>query len=311
VTWGLLHWNCEPASQIRLHAIVLRLRFIRALLRMRGEQPLRSVPEIFGVDALASVHVHVEPIRVFVVEPEAGSRRLICSLVEGEPGMTVECVDDSRLVSSVQEHAPDLVILDANTPLIRRGASWDALGIEAPPATIVTAYDPAALVAFASIAVDTVVKPFNVERFETALDLAKSRIFRARTERQVADGWVPEESGISRRQFVQRLAVEEDEKFVLIRIDDVQWIQSLGKHIRLYTEEKSHLLRQSMKNLQAKLDPKRFLRVHRNAIVNLDHVDEFHLPPSGDMLVKLRNGVSLPLRRGTRNMLRKFLKQIS
>ena len=271
---------------------------------------MRSFPEIPAADVSALGYLPGAPIQVLVAEPDVVSRRLICSLVECEPEMTAECVHDSLMISAIQENAPELVILDANTNVIRRGG-WDALGIEAPPATIVTAYDPSALAAFASIAVDTVVKPFNVERFETALELAKSRIFRARTELQVADGWVPEESGIFRRQFVQRLAVEEDEKIVLIRVDDIQWIQSLGKHIRLYAEEKSHLLRQSMKNLQAKLDPKRFLRVHRNAIVNLDHVDEFHLPPSGNMFVKLRNGVSLPLRRGTRNMLRKFLKQIS
>jgi two-component system LytT family response regulator len=201
--------------------------------------------------------------------------------------------------------------LDAHTPAIRRDKTWDALGIKSPLATIVTAYDPALLATFASIAVDLLVKPLDVERFESALDVAKSRIVRARTELQVADGRVPEESRMSRRRFVQRLAVEEDEKIVLIRVDNIQWIQSLGKHIRLYAEEKSHLLRQSMKNLQAKLDPEHFLRVHRNVIVNLDHLDEFYLHPSGNMFVKLRNGVSLPLRRGSRNMLRKFLKQIS
>jgi two-component system LytT family response regulator len=184
------------------------------------------------------------------------------------------------------------------------------VGVESPLATIVTAYDSAALLAYASIAVDVVVKPFDVERFETALDLAKSRILRARTELQTADRTTRAESGMP-RQFVQRLAVEADEKIVLIRVEEIQWMQSLGKYIRLYVGEKSHLLRQSMKHLQAVLDPRRFLRVHRNAIVNLDHVDEFYLPPSGNMFVKLNNGVSLPLRRANRTMLRKLLKQIS
>jgi len=224
--------------------------------------------------------------------------------------MTAECVDDSSLVSSIQETVPELVIVDANTPLIRRGGNWDALGVEPPLATIVTAYDSATLSAFASIAVDMVIKPFDVERFETALDLAKSRILRARTELQTADRTTRAESGMP-RQFVQRLAVEADEKIVLIRVEEIQWMQSLGKYIRLYVGEKSHLLRQSLKNLQAVLDPRRFLRVHRNAIVNLDHVDEFYLPPSGNMFVKLNNGVSLPLRRANRTMLRKLLKQIS
>ncbi len=154
---------------------------------MRGEQSLRSFPEIPAADVPAPCYVPGAPIRVLVAEPDAVSRRLICSLVECEPEMTAECVEDSRLVSAIQENAPELVILDANTPGIRRGGSWHALGIQSPLTTIVTAYDPAALSAFASIAVDMVVKPFDVERFETALDLAKSRIVRARTELQAAD----------------------------------------------------------------------------------------------------------------------------
>jgi len=277
---------------------------------MRGEQALRSFPESPGEEVQAPGYVAGPHIRVLIAEPDATSRRLICSLVDCEPEMTAECVDDSQLISSIQETVPELVILDANTPVIRRGGTWDALGVESPLATIVKAYDSAALLAYASIAVDVVVKPFDVERFETALDLAKSRILRARTELQTADRPTRAESGMP-RQFVQRLAVEADEKIVLIRVEEIQWMQSLGKYIRLYVGEKSHLLRQSMKHLQAVLDPRRFLRVHRNAIVNLDHVNEFYLPPSGNMFIKLNNGVSLPLRRANRTMLRRLLKQIS
>ena len=277
---------------------------------MRGEQPLRSFLELPGEQVQTLGYVPGAPIRVLVAEPDVVSRRLICSLVECEPEMTAECVDDSRLVSSIQETVPELVILDANTPGIRRGGNWDALGVEPPLATIVTAYDSAALSAFASIAVDMVVKPFDVERFETALELAKSRILRARIELQAPDRASHVESRMP-RQFVQRLAVEAEEKIVLIRVEEIQWMQSLGKYIRLYVGVESHLLRQSLKNLQAVLDPRRFLRVHRNAIVNLDHVDEFYLPPTGNMFVKLNNGMSLPLRRANRTMLRKLLRQIS
>lgn len=141
-----------------------------------------SFPEIFGVAPTPSAHVHLAPIRVLVAEPDAVSRRLICLLVEGEPEMTAECVEASRLVSSVRERAPDLVIFDANTQAISRDKTWGALGIKSPPVTIVTAYDPAALAAFAPIAVDLLVKPLDVERLETALDVARSRIVRARTE---------------------------------------------------------------------------------------------------------------------------------
>jgi two-component system, LytTR family, response regulator len=281
------------------------------MLRMTGKRSLRAVPEILGVEEPASVPVLEAPIRVWVVEPDVGSRRLICSLVEGESGMTVECVDGSRLVSSIRERAPDLVILDAHTPAIRRDKTWDALGIKSPLATIVTGYDPALLATFASIAVDLLVKPLDVERFESALDVAKSRIVRARTETETGNPSSERGDAMPRRQFLRRLAVEAGEKIVLVRVEDIQWMQSLGKHIRLHVGKTSHLFRQSMKNLQAVLDPNRFLRVHRNAMVNLDHVDEFYLPPSGNMFVKLNSGVSLPLRRANRAALRRVLKDIS
>jgi two-component system, LytTR family, response regulator len=254
--------------------------------------------------------VQSAPVRVLLVEPDTVSRRLICSLLECESDMTLECADDSRLVSSIQEFAPDLVILDVHTPAIRRAESWGALGVKSPPATIVTAYDPAPLSAFASVATDLLVKPFDAERFQTALDMAKSRIIRSRIEFGADERPSDPELRAARRQFLRRLAVEAGEKIVLVRVEDILWLQSSRNHIRLHVGETSHLIRQTIKNLQAMLDPNRFLRVHRNAIVNLDHVEEFHLPPNGNMFVKLDNGVSLPLRRGNRAVLRKKLKNI-
>ena len=245
--------------------------------------PLRSSFEIRESDLIASAGLL--PIRVLVSEPDAGSRRLICSLLEREPGMTVTCVDDSRLVSSIEESAPDLVILDIHTPSIRRAPSWEAVGIKFAPATIVTAYDPSAVSAFASTAIDFLVKPFDAERFEAALDLAKSRIDRARTELKDEERSNEREQKRPARHFLQRLAVEANEKIVLVRVEDIRWMQASGNYIRLHVGKASHLVRQSMKNLQALLDPNRFLRVHRNAIVNLDHVEEFHLPPTGNMFV--------------------------
>jgi two-component system, LytTR family, response regulator len=273
---------------------------------------VRSIPEIAGVDLPASVHRHDGPIRVLVSEPDSVSRRLICSLLTCESDMTLECVDECRLVSSIQEFAPDLVILDVHTPAIRRVEGWGALGVKSPPATIVTAYDPTTWSAFASIATDLLVKPFDAERFQTALDMAKASIIRSRAEFRAANDLSSDpDSRAVRPQFLQRLAVEVGEKIMLVRVEDILWLQSSRNHIRLHVGHTSHLIRQSIKRLQALLDPNRFLRVHRNAIVNLDHVEEFHLPPKGNMFVKMNNGVNLPLRRGNRAMLRKQLKDIS
>jgi len=224
--------------------------------------------------------------------------------------MTVTCVDDSMLVSSIQESAPDLVILDVHTPAIGRAPSWQAVGIKRAPATIVTAYDPLEVSAFASSVIDSLIKPFDAERFQAALDLARLRIAGARTGLEVEERSSDQEQQRPARRFLQRLAVEANETIILVRVDDIRWMQSSGNYIRLHVGKTSHMIRQSMKNLQALLDPNRFLRVHRNAIVNLDHVEEFHLPPNGNMFVKLNDGLCLPLRKANRALLRKLLKDI-
>jgi two-component system, LytTR family, response regulator len=249
-------------------------------------------------------------MRVLVAEPDAVSRRLICSLLECESGITVTCVDDSRLLSSIQESAPDLVILDAHIAAIRRAPSWEAVGVKRAPATIVTAYDSSSASAFASSATEFLVKPFDAERFEAAMDRARSRIACARMELEVEKRSSDREQQQPTRRFLQRLAVEANETIVLVRVADIRWMQSSGNHIRLHIGKTSHLIRQSMKNLQALLDPNRFLRVHRNAIVNLDHVEKFYLPPNGNMFVKLNDGFCLPLRKANRALLRKVLKEI-
>jgi two-component system LytT family response regulator len=269
---------------------------------------VRSFPEIFAEEAPESVRLQVAPIRVLVAEPDAVSRKLICSIVDDEPEMSIDCVDGLQLVSSIQESAPHLVIVDAHTPSIKRVGSWQAVGIKSPPATIVTAYDSAALTRFASIAVALLVKPFDVERFEAALDLAKSRIRRYRADSE-GDNWSPQpQHPAFSPQFLQRLAVEAGEDIVLVRVEDIQWIQSANKHVQLHVGNRSHFLRRSMTSLLSMLDPNRFLRVHRNVIVNLDQVNEFHLPQDGNMFVKLNNGVILPLRKGNRAMIRKLLQ---
>jgi two-component system, LytTR family, response regulator len=157
--------------------------------------------------------------------------------------MTVTCVDDSRLVSSIQDSFPDLVILDVHAPAIRRAQSWEAVGIKRAPATIITAYDPSAVSAFASSAIDFLVKPFDAERFEGSLDLAKSVIARARLGLEVEERSSDREQQRSARRFLQRLAVEENEKIVLLRLDDIRWMQSSGNHIRLHMRKTSHLIR--------------------------------------------------------------------
>jgi two-component system LytT family response regulator len=248
------------------------------------------------------------PLRVLVSEPDITSRRLICALLQSNGGPTVTCVEDSELLSAIHEAAPNIVIVDAHSPSIRRALNWEALGIGEAPATIVTGFDPSAISTFASNAVDFLVKPFDVEALGSALDLAIAAVSRTRSTSIPARSLGHPEPGEQRR-FAQRLAVEADEKIVLLRTEDIEWLQASGNYIRVHLGEMVYLLRQSLKNLQALLDPGRFLRVHRNVVVNIDHVEEFYLPAEGNMFVRLKNGLCLPLPKANRALLRKTLKR--
>jgi two-component system, LytTR family, response regulator len=269
---------------------------------------VRSGPETVGGEASVSVLEHIGSIRVLVSEPDTVSRRLICSLLECEEGMTVTCADDSSIVSAIQENVPDLLIVDARTPALRGAASWNALGIKSAPVTIVTAYDDSSVSMFASNAIDFLIKPFGAERFGVALNLAISEIARVRAVFGLGEKSNGREQLQARPQFLRRVAVEVNEKIVLLKVADIRWMQSAGNYVRLHLPKASYLLRQSLKTLQAVLDPSRFLRIHRNAIVNLDHVEEFHLPINGNMFVQLDDGLCLPLRKANRALLRKLLK---
>jgi two-component system, LytTR family, response regulator len=265
----------------------------------RNAQPT-AVSELQTIDV---------PLRVLVSEPDITSRRLICALLQSDAETTVTCVEDSQLLSAVHETAPHIVVVDVHSPSIRRALNWEALGIQEAPATIVTGFDLSAVSTFASNAVDFLVKPFDVERLESALDLATAAIGPTRSAETPADTLRHAEHTGEQRRFLHRLAVEADERIVLLRTEDIEWLQASGNHIRIHLGQMVYLLRQSLKNLQVLLDPSRFLRVHRNAIVNLDHVKEFYLPAEGNMFVRLKNGLSLPLRKANRALLRKTLKR--
>ena len=260
-----------------------------------------------NIDLPQSHSVDCGPIRILLAEPDATSSRLIRAVLRDEPGVTLDLVDQNELIASVQKRSPDIVILDGHWPMMRRAESWESLGALPPPATIVTAYDASSVSSFVSSGIGLLIKPFSVEDLQSALELAKLRIARLRSENQSRAVAVETEDAIQRPQFLHRLAIDAGEKIVMVRTADIEWILSAGNQIRLHVGKTSHLVRQSMKRIEVLLDPSRFVRVHRNAIVNLDHVEEFHLPTIGNMFVKLRSGACLPLRKASRTLLRKML----
>jgi two-component system, LytTR family, response regulator len=252
------------------------------------------------------------PVRVLVAEPDAVRRRLICSMLDREPDVSFQCIDNSNVVEAIQDFTPDLVIVHTHNAAIRRAANWEALGVKSPPATILTSYDGTSLMPFASSSAEFLIKPFNLEELKNAMDIARCKIANARAKLNDLRENNRSVDGTPRQpKFLHRFAAESEGRIALIKVSDVLWLQSFGNYIRVHSASAAHLVRNTMRKIQPLLDPSLFIRIHRNAIVNLDHVVEFSLPATGNMFVKLDNGVSLPLRRSSRASLRNFLKQQS
>ncbi|HEX8651733.1 MAG TPA: LytTR family DNA-binding domain-containing protein [Pyrinomonadaceae bacterium] len=252
----------------------------------------------------------MEKIRALVVDDEPLARERIRSLLENEPDVLVagECADGHAAVEAIFELKPDLVFLDVQMPEVDGFGVLEALsGAPLPAVIFVTAYDQYALRAFDVHALDYLLKPFDRERFQRALE-------RARTQLQ------GERSGeIDRRllallkeiktepKALERLVIKSAGRVFFLKAEEIDWIEAAGNYVRLHTGSESHLLRETMNALEARLDPHQFLRIHRSTIINIERIKEMHPLFRGEHVVILRDGTRLTLGRGYRDKLQELL----
>ena len=252
----------------------------------------------------------IEKIRTLIVDDEPFARHRIRSLLSLQPDVSViaECGDGMAAVAALEEYRPDLVFLDVQMPELDGFEVLKALDPNTFPMVIfVTAHDTYALRAFEVHAVDYLLKPFDAERFSDALRQARERI-RVRRRDGFAStltrlmGELGLESTIS-----QRLVVRSAGSIRFLRTDEIDWIESSGNYTSLHVGPRVHLLRETMKGLETRLDPRRFARIHRFAIVNLDRVAELKPLPSGDYEVVLGDGKRLTLSRSHLDRMKRLL----
>jgi two-component system LytT family response regulator len=245
------------------------------------------------------------PLRVLLVDDEPLVRRGLRAFLAAEPDVTVvgECGDGRDAVRVIRAERPDLVFLDVQMPELDGLGVVDALEEdERPPALVfVTAYDAYALRAFEVHAVDYLLKPFDEGRFRTALARARQRLARADTP---APG-DPRLEALLRElrpapAYAERLLVRTASRMLPVPVAAIDWIEAADNYVRLHVGAERHALRETIKGLEARLDPRRFARIHRSTIVNLDRVREVRPLPSGDCVLLLLDGTQLSLSRGYR-----------
>lgn len=226
-------------------------------------------------------------MKVLIVDDEPLARTAIRLLVESDPELTVagEC-SGTEAVALIERFRPDILFLDIQMPEVDGFDVLEKAGMNAVPAIVfVTAHDRYALRAFDVAALDYLVKPFDDRRFFAALLRAKDQ---ARTKR----------SGRTAR-FIVRAR----EKVVFVKETEIDWVEAADYYVSLHVGAKAHLLRKSMASLEEELDPSRFVRVHRSAIVNVERVKEMHQSFHGESLLVLQSGERVRVSRARREEL--------
>jgi two-component system, LytTR family, response regulator len=265
------------------------------------------------------------PLRVLIVDDEPLGRQRVAGLLRKERGVEIVGMigDGVSAVDAIRSLAPDLVFLDVQMPGMSGLEVVRTIGpAEMPTTVFVTAYDKHALAAFDLAAIDYLVKPFDDERFEEGFQRARRMALleegnRLRdkllavlqgTGEQTPTVKTPMRAGTgARARYLERIPVESRGKVRFIPVSDIDYILASGPYAELVVGDRKHLIREAMQNLENQLDPARFFRVHRSAIVQLDRVDALLKAPGGDYDVQLRNGVKIKVARSRREELEKRL----
>lgn len=252
-------------------------------------------------------------IRVLVVDDEAPARQRVIDLLRRDPRVetVLEAADGQAAVEEILDERPDLVLLDVQMPELDGLAVVEAIGPADMPLTVfITAYDQHALRAFEANALDYLLKPFSDERFEGMMARAKTRLderslreFGQRVMKMVSTA----PSAADRRW--DRLVVKAGGSTRFIRVVDIDWIEAAGVYVNLHVGGKELLYRAALNELADRLDPRRFVRVHRSAIINIESILQLEPISHGEFDAVLRNGARTRVSRTYRAQLEKRLGQ--
>jgi two-component system LytT family response regulator len=234
-------------------------------------------------------------------EPLARERLRLLLSSDAEIEIVEECRNGKEVVANLKSARIDLLFLDIQMPGSSGFDVVEAVGLANMPMTVfVTAHSEYAVEAFKVNALDYLVKPIERQRLEEALARVKERIrlqeaFLARQE--ISSVLKALQTATEPRSYPQRLLAKNGNTDSVVCVGDIEWIEAADYYVCLHAGGKRHLLRESIKALEAKLDPNKFVRLHRSAIVNIDHVREIHRDGRTDGWILLSTGARVRLNR--------------
>jgi two-component system LytT family response regulator len=256
----------------------------------------------------------MRPIRAVIADDELAARNKLRRLLAAHRDIAIvgEATTGLEAIDSVRRHAPDLLFLDIRMPEIDGLTALATFDAHVRPLVVfVSAYDAYAVRAFSEQALDYLLKPFDAERLAASLDRVRahrelSRRPSVEAVREMITRAQEEATAVSvapdgsRREFLRRISVRSTGKIEIVLVSEIEWIEAAGNYVRLHTPMSRPLLRETMRNLVEQLDPARFVRIHRGALVNLDTIVKMEPLVSGDCVVRLRSGIRLRMSRSFR-----------
>ncbi len=234
-------------------------------------------------------------IRALIVDDEDLARGLIREFLGDEPDIEIagECGNGFDAVKAIADLKPDLVFLDVQMPKLDGFEVLELIGKEIA-VVFTTAHDQYAMKAFDAAAVDYLLKPFDEQRFRTALDRARRRL-QERT--LVPSGSDLKFASLPAGQYANRIVVKDGTRIHIIAVKDLEYAEAQDDYVALHSAGKSYLKQQTIASLEAFLDPEEFVRIHRSYLVKIDGISRIEPYTKDSRLAILSNGKQLPISR--------------
>jgi two-component system LytT family response regulator len=250
------------------------------------------------------------PIRALIADDEALARKFIRQMLKDDHDVEIvgECSNGKEAVAMIRKRNPDLVLLDVQMPEMDGFAVLESIGVERLPEIIfATAYEQYAIRAFELHALDYLLKPFDQARFKDAIKHAKERFRSERQDEGRTQISALLESIKNKSQYLDRLMIKASGRITFLSTDEINWIEADDKYVHLHTGKISPMVRQTLSAMETQLDPRKFRRIHRSAIVNVERIKELQTLFNGEHSILLEDGTKLTLSRNYKDKLFELL----
>ena len=249
-------------------------------------------------------------IRVYIVDDEPLAVKRLRRMLEvtGRIDVAGEATDPEEALGFLRRTPADVLFLDIQMPEMNGFEVLKSLNTELMPHVIfVTAYDRYAIQAFEVHALDYLLKPFDKKRFHQALKRGKAQVLQDQERSSNRELVALLKEMKVQSHYLDRLIIKSKGRVSFLKTEEIDWIEAQGKYVMIHAGEEAHLIRDAMNNLETELDPKKFVRIHKSAIVNIDQIKELHPLVHGDFRVILRDSTELTISRRYREKVDELL----